>query len=410
MHQPRAGLRHVVLIRLIASQICVHASMAGMRMSSPLWALHLGYSAWSVGLLLSLFALASVFLALPAGRFADRHGLRRPVALSVTAAAAGAGLPAVWPVFPVLCAGALLTGAGTGVMLIALQRYIGRSARDSLDLKRVFGWLSVGPALSNFLGPLMAGLMIDHAGVWLGGQAAGEAGYRVAFLVLALIPLVAWWGIRIAPEHVPSSEQLRKSGRRAWDLLLAPKMRQLLLVNWILSSSWDVHTFVVPLIGHERGLSASVIGSILGGFALSATIVRALLPLMAHKVREAAVIRIAMMVTAAMFFLYPLMSLAWAMGICSVVLGLALGSVQPMIMSTLHQITPDARHGEALGLRMMAINASSVLMPAVFGAAGAAVGVSVVFWTVGGIAGLGSELARRLGRSFEGSHQEPSRD
>ncbi|MDR3370218.1 MFS transporter [Rhodoferax sp.] len=28
--------------------------------------------------------------------------------------------------------------------------------------------------------------------------------------------------------------------------------------------------------------------------------------------------------------------------------GLSLGSVQPMIMSMLHQITPEARHGEAL--------------------------------------------------------------
>jgi MFS-type transporter involved in bile tolerance (Atg22 family) len=71
------------------------------------------------------------------------------------------------------------------------------------------------------------------------------------------------------------------------------------------------------------------------------------------------------------------------MGICSVLLGVSLGSVQPMIMSTLHQITPPERHGEAIGLRLMLINASSVMMPMLFGAAGAALGVSVVFWTVG---------------------------
>jgi hypothetical protein len=40
--------------------------------------------------------------------------------------------------------------------------------------------------------------------------------------------------------------------------------RRLLLMNWALSSCWDVHTFVVPILGHERGLSASVIGTILG--------------------------------------------------------------------------------------------------------------------------------------------------
>jgi dipeptide/tripeptide permease len=81
------------------------------------------------------------------------------------------------------------------------------------------------------------------------------------------------------------------------------------------------------------------------------------------------------------------------MGTCSVLLGLALGSVQPMIMSTLHQITPQARHGEALGLRLMAINASSVVMPLLFGTAGAVVGVSVVFWLVGLAVGVGARPA-----------------
>jgi dipeptide/tripeptide permease len=76
-----------------------------------------------------------------------------------------------------------------------------------------------------------------------------------------------------------------------------------------------------------------------------------------------------------------------------VILGVVLGSVQPMIMSTLHQITPEARHGEALGLRLMAINASSVLMPMLFGTVGAVVGVSVVFWSVGLAVGAGARPA-----------------
>ena len=62
------------------------------------------------------------------------------------------------------------------------------------------------------------------------------------------------------------------------------------------------------------------------------------------------------------------MHTALTMGACSLLLGLALGMVQPMVMSMLHQITPEHRHGEAVGLRMMAINASSVAMPMLFGA------------------------------------------
>ena len=50
--------------------------------------------------------------------------------------------------------------------------------------------------------------------------------------------------------------------------------RRLLFVNWLQSSCWDVHTFVLPILGHERGLSASVIGSILGAFAIAAAVIR----------------------------------------------------------------------------------------------------------------------------------------
>ena len=73
-------------------------------------------------------------------------------------------------------------------------------------------------------------------------------------------------------------------------------------------------------------------------------------------------------------------------------------SVQPMVMSMIHQITPEHRHGQALGLRMMAINASSVMMPMVFGSLGAVLGVSALFWGVGAMVGAASRLPWLLGR------------
>ena len=84
------------------------------------------------------------------------------------------------------------------------------------------------------------------------------------------------------------------------------------------------------------------------------------------------------------------------MGACAVLLGLALGSVQPMIMSTLHQITPHERHGEAIALRSMTINPSSTLMPLVFGVAGAALGAAALFWLMGAAVGAGSLAARHV--------------
>jgi MFS family permease len=372
------------LALLISGQVFLHACMAGTRMAAPLLALRDGYSPVSVGILLALFALTQVFLALPAGRFADRHGLKKPVAYSVIAAVLGGGLAAAWPVFPVLCLSALLTGGATGAAVIALQRHVGRAAQTPTQLKQSFSWLAIGPAFSNFVGPFAAGLVIDHAG------------YRAAFLLMAVLPLVSWALVRRARELPPVERPANAARTRSWDLWRDPMFRRLMLVNWFLSSAWDVHTFVVPVLGHERGLSASVIGSILGGFALAAAAVRLVLPLLSSRVHEWVLIVSAMVAAALIYTVYPFMHTALAMGACSMLLGVALGMVQPMVMSTLHQITPEHRHGEAVGMRMMVINASSVAMPMLFGTAGALVGVAAVFWTVAATLAGGTRVALGL--------------
>ena len=358
-------------------------------MAAPLLALQQGYSPAAVGVLLALFALTQVFLALPAGRFADRHGLRRPVSFSVLAACTGAGLAVAFPIFPVLCLSALLTGGATGAAVIALQRHVGRAASGSTHLRQVFSWLAIGPAVSNFVGPFSAGLLIDHAGP----SAGSLLGYRAAFLLMAVLPLASWFLVQRTRELPPVLAQTDGNAPKAWDLLRESSFRRLMLVNWFLSSCWDVHTFVVPVLGFERGISASVIGSILGAFALAAAAIRLVMPLLAAHLREYKVLVAAMLSTAVLFGIYPLMPSALAMGVCSVLLGFALGTVQPMIMSMLHQITPEARHGEALGLRLMVINASSVAMPVLFGTAGAVAGVAVVFWATGAVVGLGARAA-----------------
>lgn len=382
------------LLRLIFAQISIHACMTGMRMATPLLALREGYSPAAVGVLLALFALTQVFLSLPAGRYADRHGLKRPLAISVVVASLGAGAAVLFPIYPVLCVAALCSGGASGAAIIALQRHVGRQAHDKVMLRKVFSWLAIGPAVSNFLGPFAAGLLIDYAG----GEAASTTGFRAAFLLMALLPLSAWFWVRTLQETKPEPKPDSGKKQTAWDMLQNQGFRRLLLMNWALSSCWDVHTFVVPILGHERGLSASVIGSILGAFAIAAAAIRLLIPLLSERLSEWKVVMTAMVGACALFMVYPFMPNAWAMMACSICLGLVLGSVQPMVMSMIHQITPQHRQGEALGLRMMAINGSSVMMPVLFGSIGTVVGVSALFWAVGAIVGGSARLPWLVGQ------------
>ena len=163
---------------------------------------------------------------------------------------------------------------------------------------------------------------------------------------------------------------------------MAPGLRRLLLVNWLLSSSWDVHAFVVPILGHERGFSASAIGLVLGVFATAVALIRVVIPALAHRLRESAGAGRRDARDGAGLRGLPAGAQSLGDGVCAVLLGLALGAVQPMIMTTLHQITPHERHGEAIALRSMTINFSSAVMPLMFGLAGAVIGAASLFWVM----------------------------
>ena len=67
--------------------------------------------------------------------------------------------------------------------------------------------------------------------------------------------------------------------------------------------------------------------------------------------------------------------------------------------AALDNVCLTVAQGEALGLRLVAVNASSVLMPLLFGTAGSLVGVSGVFWGVSGLLIVGVRGALGLKRA-----------
>lgn len=357
--------------------------MAGTRLAAPLLALSEGYGAISIGVLVALFAVTQIFLAIPAGRAIGRHGLPGPVTCSALGSSIGIGLAAIWPTYPMLCIAALVSGGAVGTSVMALQHHVARVAKTAPELKQAFAWISIAPSVSIFLGPIIAGLLIDLTG------------YRVAFAALALMPVGTWLFIRKVPRF-PRAEVLGHDNSSAWSLWRDADFRRLFLLNWFMTASWDLHAFMVPLLGHERGLSASSIGTILGTFALAATISRVAMPMIARLMREWMLISVALAVTGVLFGIYPFAYSILAMCLCSLVLGFVLGGIQPTVMIILHHITPAHQHSHALAMRLMTTNASGVAMPMIFGAAGGLIGISGVFWIVAVIVGLGSSAGYSL--------------
>jgi len=101
------------------------------------------------------------------------------------------------------------------------------------------------------------------------------------------------------------------------------------------------------------------------------------------------------------FGVYSFAGSALAMAGCSALLGMALGCVQPMVMTVLHHITPLERQGEALAVRSMTINAAGAVMPLVFGLIGGALGAATLLWMMAAAVASGSLAARGAGRGAQ---------
>lgn len=389
---PREDTRRAFVL-VIVSMVGLHACMAATRMAASLALLAQGFAEWTVGALLGLYGLGPIVLSLAAGRMADRHGFHRPMRWAVGMALAGGALSVLWQHPLAFALSALLTGGATGVAAVAVQREAGQMARDAGDLKRVFSWVALGPALSNTFAPVLAGALID------------AAGFRAAFAFGALLPLAsAWaaWRVPHQPKPVRRGDGAAVSSS-AFGLLRLPVLRNVLLVNVAMAASWDAHSLTVPLVGHARAMSASAIGLVLGAFSVAATAVRLVITTFAQRIDEQRALGAAIVLGSAVMAIYAWLPGVAGMMVGSALLGVALGSVQPMVLSTLHQAAPPTRQGQALALRMLFTNAATIAMPFGFGLLAAATTQAAPMWLMALLLLAARVPVRRLGGSPPGT-------
>src|SRR5690606_40654616 len=107
------------------------------------------------------------------------------------------------------------------------------------------------------------------------------------------------------------------------------------------------------------------------------------------------------------YVVYPQFPVLPAMLALSFVLGLGLGTAQPMMMVVLHRESPPERIGEAAGLRLTLINGTQTFLPTAFGAFGSAFGLAAIFWGMAAMIGGGGAYVARGLRS-EGRLRRPA--
>jgi MFS family permease len=110
------------------------------------------------------------------------------------------------------------------------------------------------------------------------------------------------------------------------------------------------------------------------------------------------VLRGAITLATVVLLVYAWLPGAAGMMVGSALLGLALGSVQPMVLSMLHQGAPPGATGQALALRMLFTNAATIAMPAGFGLLAAATTSTAPMWLMAALLLAARVPAHRLAR------------
>jgi len=356
----------IYLIALM-SMLC-HTAFGGSRVVMSLLAIELGANPFGVGLLAALYAVCPTLLAIYTGKLIDRVGARAPMFIGTLGVALCLLLAAGFPRLVVLYSVAPLLGLCNMLFFVAVQGVTGAIGREQ-DRARNYAVLSIGFSLAGFFGPLIAGFSIDFLG------------HSRALLILAgctLVPLLLLWLKQgLIPRAPPAGD--KKSGQSVLDLLRIPALRRTFITSGILSAAWDLYSFYMPVYGHSIGLSASAIGMILSAFAAACVVIRFFLSALVKHGNEMRILNQAIYVASAAYFLFPFFQNPWALAAISFLLGLGVGTGQPVSMNLIYNLAPRNRTSEAAGVRVTVNHFTHVTIPLVFGGIGSAFGFAPVF-------------------------------
>jgi MFS family permease len=290
----------------------------------------------------------------------------------------GVALPFFMPTFIAIFISAVVGGTGFILAQVSMQTLTGALGDGEARTKN-FSYYLLAVASADFVGPVLAGFSID---------AVGHVKTYALCAAPALFSIAGFAALdRLIPHAHGGATKNAAHGLR--DLFRERDLRRVLLTSAVTLTAADLFQLYVPLYSHSIGLSASVIGLVMGAAAAAVFVTRAVLPPMARVVGEER-----LLLTAAMFALIPLFVSAIALGVVCFVLGLGLGLGQPLTMILAYNRSPAGRAGEVVGMRVAINSFTHVVIPPVFGAVGSLLGLVPVLWGCAGVVALGAYKCR----------------
>lgn len=348
--------------------LCNMMSFRASKILVSLFALELGASQFYIGIMIAMYSLFPALLAVYAGKLSDRLGVRLPMLAGSLGVSAGLLVPWLSPTVPALYASAALIGASHMLYNLATQNLIGSLGGPGAHTRN-FSNYALAMAVGSSMGPLLAGVSIDHF---------GHAASYLYFSALPLVPAL----IMARAGNVSLGRRKKTEEEQAvltTSLLGNPVLRRTLIGGAVATTGQDLFQFYMPIYGHDAGLSASAIGVVLAMSGIAAFVVRIGLPALVKRFGADNVFNSSLYVSAAAFLLVPLFTDVVTLAAVALVLGLGMGCAQPVTLMLIFSRAPEGRSGEALGVRVTINQVTHIVVPLVFGSLGSVFGIAPVF-------------------------------
>ena len=363
---------------IVVLTVLNHIAYKGSKMLISLYAIELGATPLVIGILYSLYSFFSLFLALYAGRVSDRLGPRLPMLIGSLALGCGLVLPYLWRGFAALFVSATLIGTLYIFYTVSAQHLIGAFGAGHRRTRN-YATFSLGVALTALLGPTLTGFLID------------SVGHQSTYLALALLPVGPVVFLLFFAHRLPrAAEDGQRGGQRTMDLIRNVPLRRAYIAAGIIETGGELYNFYMPIYGHSIGLSASVIGMILGTYAVAVLLTRLVMSALVKRSSEETVLCGSLALAAVACVAFPSVTSVYMLAGISFVLGLGLGCCGPLSMVITYNRAPQGRSGEAMGLRQSVQKFTEVLVPLIFGTLGSAFGIGAAFWLDAALLGTGA--------------------
>lgn len=365
-------------------QLFNHSCFRGSKVLLALFALELGASAVTVGLLFAMYSLLPTFLSVYAGRWVDRVGYRVPMLIGSTGLMLGMLIPFFYPSLVGLFASATVAGSCYIFYTVSVQNLVGTLGAGSTRTRN-YSLYALVVGVTALFGPVMAGFSIEYQG--------GSNTYLL-MAALPLVPIAILLLSRAVRSAAKATKTIRSAQHSTLDLLRNPPLRRMLMTAGIVETVNELGNFLLPIYGNSVGLSPSQIGLVMGALAAALLVVRAILPMLARLSSEPAVLSASLILAAFACLLFPFVTTFVPMLFAAFLLGLGVGCGAPLSMSLVFNRAPSDRSGEAMGLRQTVNKGTEVLIPVVFGTVSTTFGMFPVFGLVACLLGLGVWLIR----------------